>query len=94
MFDANSRYARQDTYTLKDRRGRSVQVVVSPEAPRQEVLGYHLMQQGQRLDHIAYHYLDDAAGFWRLCELNNVMFPEMLTEADELAIPAQEIEVQ
>jgi hypothetical protein len=49
--------------------------------------GYHLRRQGQRLDHMAFKYLKNAAGFWRICELNDVMQAEMLSEADEIAIP-------
>jgi hypothetical protein len=36
---------------------------------------------------MAYRYLNNAAGFWRICELNDVMLPEALTEASDIAIP-------
>lgn len=87
MFDTKSRYAQQKTYQVKDHRGRMVAVVPVPEAPTETLLGYHLLRQGQRLDHLAYKYLDDPAGFWRICELNKVMHAEMLTEAQGIAIP-------
>ena len=89
MFDAKSRYAKQETDQVTDRRGRTVVVVVPPEAPAQVLLGYHLRRQGQRLDQMAFKYLKNAAGFWRICELNDVMQAEMLSETDEIAIPAK-----
>lgn len=87
MFDKKSRYANLDTYTVADHRGRKVIVVAVPDAPEEVFAGLHLMKQGQRIDHLAHKYLDDPAGFWRICELNDVMLPEALTEAQEIAIP-------
>jgi hypothetical protein len=87
MFEKKSRYAKSKTYKVQDRRGRTVTVVPVPGPPKQTRLGYHALRQGQRLDHLAKVYLDDAAAFWRLCELNDVMLPESLTEAREIAIP-------
>ena len=87
MFDENSRYARAATLTVKDRRGRTVQVVTAPAPPVQELAGYHVLKEGQRLDHLAFKYLDDADAFWRIAELNDAMQAEWLTEAREVAIP-------
>lgn len=87
MFDPKSRFANLDTYVVTDRRGRSVVVVPVPPAPVQSMRGLHLLRQGQRLDHLAQKYLSDPAGFWRICEINNVMLPEALTETQEVAIP-------
>jgi hypothetical protein len=89
MFDEKSRYIHQPTYLAPDRRGRLVTVVTPPDAPAQTVRGYHLRRQGQRLDHMASKYLRDDTGFWRICELNDVMMAEMLTETDEIAIPVR-----
>ena len=87
MFDKKSRYEKLETYKVTDRRGRTVNVVPVPPAPVQTELGVHIMKQGQRLDHLALKYLDDPAGYWRICEMNDVMLPEALTEAQEIAIP-------
>lgn len=87
MFDQKSRYAKSKTYTVKDRRGREVAVVPVPSPPSQEQLGIHLLRQGQRLDHLAAEYLDNPAGFWRICEMNDVMLAETLTEQREIEIP-------
>lgn len=87
MFDPKSRYARLQTYTVKDHRGRQVAVVPVPPHPNQTTLGTHVLRQGERVDHLAAKYLDDPAGFWRICELNDVMLPETLTEQRQIEIP-------
>ena len=87
MYDEKSRYAKTTTRQLKDRRGRLVTVVNIPEAPQQQVLGYHVLKQGQRIDHMAFQYFNDGAGFWRICEMNDAMLPESLSEKAEIAIP-------
>ena len=88
MFDPKSRYAGLPTYTVTDHRGRAVAVVAVPPQPVQALLGIHVLRQGERLDHLAQNYLDNPAGFWRICELNEVMLAEALTEQREIAIPA------
>jgi hypothetical protein len=87
MFDDKSRYAKLKTYEVTDRRGRKVVVVSVPPPPFQLPLGRHLLKQGQRLDHLAKHYLDDPAAYWRICEMNGVMLPESLSEEREIIIP-------
>jgi hypothetical protein len=89
VFDDKSRYADLPTYEVTDRRGRPVPVVPVPDPPAQTRLGVHLRKEGQRVDHLAHLYLDDPAGFWRICELNEAMLPEALTEAREIEIPGQ-----
>lgn len=87
MFDEKSRYQNAGTYQRTDRRGRIVTVTGTPEASKERLRGYHLRIQGQRLNHMSYRYLNNSAGFWRICELNNVMLAEALSEASEIAIP-------
>ena len=87
MFDNKSRYKKQQTYQRKDWRGRTVATIPVPVAADEEFVGYHLRKQGQRVDHMAFRYLDNAAGFWRICQLNGVMLPEALSEASDIAIP-------
>ena len=80
MFDAKSRYAKLPTYTVEDRRGRTVAVVPAAEAPAQTQLGLHAHKQGERTDHLSARYLDDPAGYWRIAEQNDVMLPDALLE--------------
>ncbi len=89
MFDANSRYAQTVTYTVTDRRGRTVTVVGVPGAPDQTVLGTHRRRQGERLDHLAQRYLSNAASSWRIAEANDVMLAETLTETVDISIPGK-----
>jgi hypothetical protein len=89
MFSDRSRYRNAETYTVTDSRGRNVQVVAAPRAPLAKLAGYHLLLNGQRMDHLAYKYLGDAAAYWRIGELNGVMLAETLTEQPEIAIPAK-----
>ena len=89
MFDDKSRYKKLTPFEVKDRRGRKVMVVPVPDAPNEVPLGRHLLQQGQRIDHLAKLYLNDPAGYWRLCEINGVMKAEELTEAREIIIPVK-----
>lgn len=87
MFDDKSRYRDMQTYERTDQRARTVAVVPVPPYPEESFRGYHLRIQGQRVDHMAYRYLNNPAGFWRICELSGVMLPEALSEATEIAIP-------
>jgi len=87
MFDNNSRYKDAVEYEVDDARGRKVKAVANPKAKQQDILGFHLLKQGQRIDHLAARYLNNPAGFWRIAEANNAMLPEALTEQAEIAIP-------
>lgn len=87
MFDDKSRYRNAALYAVRDRRGRTVRAVAVPDPPAEERLGFHLRREGERLDHLAAGYLQDDAGYWRICELADVMLPEALSEALEIPIP-------
>jgi hypothetical protein len=88
VFDAKSRYAKYaKVATATDRRGRTVTCVTPAEVPPQTELGRHKLRQGQRLDHLANHYLDDPAGFWRIAELNDAMTVESALDTPLVGIP-------
>ncbi len=40
----------------------------------------HTVTQGDRLDNLAARYVGDPEQFWRICDANNVLRPEELTE--------------
>lgn len=89
-FDPKSRYVRHAaTYTTLDRKGRPVLALTPARKPAEVELGVHRRIEGQRLDHLAYYYLSDAHGYWRICELNDVLLPDALAEADEIRIPTR-----
>lgn len=87
MFDRTSRYYGVPTGTVTDHRGRTVQVVLVPDAPGLQLRGEHLRRQGQRLDHLAGFYFGDPHGYWKIAELADVMHPEALSEARAIPIP-------
>jgi hypothetical protein len=88
-YDPKSRYAKTPTYQVTDRRGRTVEVVVVPPHVSEPRAGYHVLRQGQRPDHLAFQYLDNGAGFWRIAEANDAMQSEWLSEQAEIAIPVK-----
>jgi hypothetical protein len=44
------------------------------------LLQLHTVTEGERLDNITARYLGDPEQFWRVCDANNAMRPEELTE--------------
>ena len=87
MFTDKSRYKNTEQYEQKDSRNRTVKVVAVPDPPPSTLAGFHLMKQGQRLDHLSAQYVNDPAGSWRIAEVNQTMLQEALTEVSEVAIP-------
>jgi len=51
-----------------------------PPISRFQLLQEHAVAEGQRLDNITAQYLGDATLFWRLCDANNAMRPQELTD--------------
>ena len=45
-----------------------------------KVLHQHSVNQNERLDNIAHHYLGDPELFWRICDANAAMHPNELTD--------------
>ena len=87
-FDKKSRYVlNAETYVTRDRRGREVAALTPAGKPAQVHLGDHRRRDGQRLDHLANFYLNDANAFWRLAEHNDAMLPDTLAEVPAIRIP-------
>lgn len=83
LFAANSRYYGIDTATLALPQGKNIVYLrrrFLPPAERFQLLQEHTVTQGERLDNIAAPFLGDPELFWRLCDANNAMRPEELTE--------------
>ena len=51
-----------------------------PAADRFALLQEHSVAEGERLDNITAQYLGDPEQFWRLCDANNAVRPDELTE--------------
>ncbi|MEN6575309.1 MAG: LysM domain-containing protein [Phycisphaerales bacterium] len=87
MFDATSRYAKLTIETLTttgpDGRQRQIRYVPRrflPAAAEGTTMVEHVVTQGDRLDNIAARYLGDPTQFWQICDANQAMDPNALTE--------------
>jgi hypothetical protein len=88
VFDSRSRYAGLAVRTLLVRgpegEPREVPYVerrfVPPLAEGAAVVE-HAVVQGDRLDNITAKYLGDPTQFWRVCDANEVLDPNELTDA-------------
>jgi hypothetical protein len=87
MFQPTSRYHDVETVKMTVRDSRGEPRVVSykrrrfvPSGAAITTLAEHTVAQGDRLDNLAARYVGDPEQFWRICDDNNVLRPEVLTE--------------
>jgi hypothetical protein len=87
MFQPTSRYHDVETVKMTVRNSRGEPRVVSykrrrfvPSGAAITTLAEHTVAQGDRLDNLAARYVGDPEQFWRICDDNNVLRPEELTE--------------
>jgi hypothetical protein len=83
VLSDTSRYAFTATSTLQTAEGRTIvylQRRFVPAADRFALLMEHVVQQGDRLDNVTAAHLGDPEQFWRLCDANNAMQPDELTQ--------------
>jgi nucleoid-associated protein YgaU len=87
MFDPTSRYAELETVKITVTAGDGQPRVVAfkqrrfiATAAESPTLVEHTVTQGDRLDNIAERYLGDPTQFWRVCDANQVLRPDELTE--------------
>lgn len=83
MFDHMSRYYNLEVATLTRPDGRTVSYVrrrFLPQAEDLQLLAEVAVAQGERIDLIAHRTLGDPLMFWRICDANNAMDPQELTE--------------
>lgn len=82
-FSPTSRYYYLETATMETADGREIRYVrrrFLPPPGRFTLLQEHAVTEGDRLDNITARYLGDPEQFWRICDANNAMRPEELTE--------------
>lgn len=82
LFLANSRYFGLEPITLAVA-GRSIVYLPRrfvPSPSRFQTVSEHQVVAGERLDQIAARYFGDPTLFWRLCDANNALRPESLSE--------------
>lgn len=83
MFPTTSRYYGIETVVLTTAEGKEIAYLrrrFLPLAEKTVVMAEHTVTQNERLDNITARYLVDPEQFWRLCDANNAMRPEELTE--------------
>lgn len=95
LFAANSRYYQFATRTIELTRGKPIVYLgrrFLPPSSSFQVLQTHTVMQGERLDNIAAQFLGDPTLFWRICDANDAVRPEALTETPgrklEITMPA------
>lgn len=83
MFSITSRYYNIEQVEFETPDGRKIVYLrrrFVPSADRFALLQEHSVAEGERLDNITAQYLGDPEQFWRLCDANNAVRPEELTE--------------
>lgn len=89
MFDHTSRYFTLETGTLTSRDGRKIAYKrrrFLPQAKDMAVLVEVTVTEGDRLDTITARTLGDPEQFWRVCDANDAMNPDDLTNETGRAI--------
>ena len=82
-FPAASRYYGIETALMETSDGRIVAYVrrrFAPSPDRLALLQEHFVVEGDRLDNLTAQYLGDPEQFWQVCDANNAMRPDELTE--------------
>lgn len=90
MFSSTSRYAACRTYQVTLADGKVVTATGIPLPAERAPIGWHRRSLDERLDLIAYRYLQDPTRFWQLCEANGAVVPDALAQHDLVAIPRAE----
>jgi hypothetical protein len=87
VFTPTSRYANAVTYQVTLPDGTVVTAICIPLPVRRDPIGWHPRAEGERLDLVAYRYLQDPTRFWQLCDANDAVVPDALARHDLIAIP-------
>jgi hypothetical protein len=87
MFPVTSRYYNIEIATLQISDGRTVSYLrrrFLPDGTRAIALAEHTVVQGDRLDNVTARYLGDPEQFWLVCDANNAMRPDDLTDESQI----------
>ncbi len=82
-FSPTSRYHNIETATIETVEGKTIVYLrrrFVPHPDRFSLLQEHTVTEGERPDNLTNQYLGDPEQFWQLCDSNNVMQPDELTE--------------
>jgi len=78
LFFQGSRYANVGEDQLSDGKGREIGYKKVRFIPETRAQMAHIVNQGERLDHLAQRYLRDPERFWRIGDVNRAMWPDDL----------------
>ncbi|MEV5700697.1 MULTISPECIES: hypothetical protein [Streptomyces violaceoruber group] len=87
MFHSTSRYAGAGTYEVTRPDGTVVLATRLPLPTAVPVAGWHRRSEGERLDLLAGHYLEDPTASWMLGLANGAMVLDALAVRDLVAVP-------
>jgi len=92
MFFKGSRYEVVGETQLTDKQGRVIRYKKIRIIPATTAQAGHRVDQGERLDHIAHLHFRDPERFWRICDLNQSLWPDDLVSEPGriILIPAAE----
>jgi hypothetical protein len=83
MFPITSRYYSTPNAELETSDGKKIKYLrrrFVPPPEQFDLLLEHTVVEDERLDNISAQYLGDPEQFWRICDANNAMRPEELTD--------------
>ncbi len=86
MFEPTSRYYNIETVKMTVGDDEDQRVIsckrrrIIPSGETMTTLVEHTVVEGDRLDNLAARYVGDPEQFWRICDANDVLRPEELTE--------------
>jgi hypothetical protein len=91
MFFKGSRYENVPTESFTDSSGAVVRYKRTRFIPPTPARAATVVNQAERLDHIAFRVYQDPELFWRICDANDAMSPPDLAEPGRLLkVPAAE----
>lgn len=79
MFFRGSRYEQVPTLTYEAPDGRVISYKAMRPIPPAPIQTHHRVDEGERLDHIAFEHFRDTERFWRICDANLAIWPDALT---------------
>jgi nucleoid-associated protein YgaU len=80
MFFKGSRYENVIEEQLEDTAGRLIRYKRVRFIDAVEAQTQYIVNQGDRLDHIAFRFYSDPERFWRICDANEATWPDELVE--------------
>ncbi|MCP4158394.1 MAG: hypothetical protein GY757_62420 [bacterium] len=70
MFSRKSRYKNLEVVIGRDLHGHAVETTAIRLLPQVQGTFHHVVEEGQRLDHLGYKYYRQPQKWWRVCDAN------------------------